>query len=185
MFDRVGFFRVITPCQGTRDHRRPDSVDARPIYFRRRWKLATTYTSRLSSLIPFLGRSCSGRESTEIYQKARTSRGIFLRSPITPPPRPRVRIRRMESHAATKICRCAKNRKWTSRGPLKIRGEHPPRSPVRRTISVDFLAFSRSATSPVNDPFMRERWWTLDVLLIQENTKARLYIFTVRIKKTC
>lgn len=88
MFDRVGFFRVITPCQGTRDHRRPDSVDARPIYFRRRWKLATTYTGRLSSLTPFLGRSCSGREG-DLSKSAHLSRYIFkiAYNPLPPSPR--------------------------------------------------------------------------------------------------
>jgi len=74
------------------------------------------------------------RESQERFIKARISQYIF-KIVYTP-------SMYTGSRATTKICRCAKNQKWTSRGPLKIRGEHPPRCP--RPIRAPFPStFSR------------------------------------------
>ena len=81
------FFRVITPCRSIHESFAApvrSTRGMRLIYFRRRWKLATTYGR--SFLPSSSSRSCSGasaRVKRDLSKRA--SRSIFLRSFIHRP----------------------------------------------------------------------------------------------------
>lgn len=170
------FFRVITPCRGIRESFAAGTVDARDAA--NLFSPSLEISDDVRALLPLV------LLRAKLFRRVRESRGRFIKVRISRAPRSiflRSLIHRpctTGSRAATKICRCAKNQKWTSRGPLKIRGEHPPRSPFGPcTISVDFLA--RSASPPVNDHFCT--WYILtrtykrgSVPLTQRDALARL-----------
>lgn len=172
MFDRVGFFRVITPCRGIRDHRRPGSVEARPIYFRRRWKLATTYTRVAplpSSLRPFpRAELFRPRVKGDLSKSAHLSRYIFKMETINPVP-----VRVYKTHGIA--CRVEN---LSLRQKPKVNVPRPPKNTRGASSSVagpshHFRRLSRvfeeSFISGWMIPLCARGRWTLDILLMQEN----------------